>query len=67
MCNVKDDFYSGLMQEEERTFNFHIGIKNIDGYFEEDRKIIAVDRREAEKRLEKELDAYECNYHYKLI
>lgn len=67
MENIIDDFHSGLMPEEERTFKFHIGVKKEEGYFEEDREIIAVERREAEKKLEKELDAYECNYHYQLI
>ena len=66
MENIMDDFKSGLMPEEERIFNFHVGVRNDDGYYEENREIKAVDRREAEKILEKELDAFECNYHYEL-
>lgn len=54
-------------QEETQTkFIFHVGVKSKDGYFEEDRVIRALDRREAERILEKELDAYECEYNYKL-
>jgi hypothetical protein len=56
-----------LVEPQEETFKFHIRVKNEGVFFEEDREIKAFNRRQAEIKLEKELDAYEDDYTYQLI